>query len=110
MAQFAVVQSGFTVSSGITLARSDQPFTIEVLSQAAVSLTAQFTSTDATAATSGQYGTLLRSDGTGAVYTAFSGSAPAWTAPVMPPTPWLRLVVSPAATTTRSFQILNVTQ
>lgn len=106
MAVYDVVPANATVSSGFVLEKSDRYFTIATNSMAGASVGIQFAMTSTPV--SADYATFMRGDGTAAIFTATSGSAPQISAPIPPVTPWARLLVGATVAAVRSFAILPV--
>lgn len=107
MAVYAIVQSGTLVSSGVTLERSDRPFSVLVPSAAGTTLQVEFAALTPSLATSADYFRLH--DGvSGFPFTAYSGTAAGITAPMLGPTPFLRLRLGAATVAPRSFEIISV--
>lgn len=104
MAQVAVVQQSFTVSSALALERGDRPFSIGIpVSYTAGDLRVQFS--DALTTNSIGWGTLQRA-ADGLPWLVFTGAGPAWTAPIYPPTPFFRLRTSAAQALANSFVVV----
>ena len=109
MAEALPINSGFTVSSGITLARSDARYAFSIpISMSAVQIIPQFSTVDPSLATSAQYGDLARPDGTGLAFVATSGAGPLTSNVFYPPTPFMRLRFSAATTCTVTATLLPV--
>lgn len=110
MPPIITVGSGFTVSSGFRLDRSDRAFTVAIPSSHAGTLAIQFALTDPTLSTvaSADFFTLMRSDGTGSTYFAGSGGIPALVAPIQPATAWARLLCGATPTSTNTYRILSI--
>jgi hypothetical protein len=107
MALTVIVGSG-TLASGAAALRGDRPFTVQVPSMGAGGIAYQFTPLPATSAVSADFMTLMRDDGTGVAYVAYSGGGNIFTAPLAPVTGTMRLLLSAAVAAPRSFAIFPV--
>ena len=99
---YTAILSGFSTSTpGIYVDRPAPALTILVPSQTAADLRVEYGATSA-----GPYGALVRQDGSGVAYSAWSGSAPATAVVPHVGTPYARLTTGATMTTTVSYTIL----
>lgn len=102
----SVVVSANAVVSGPFLLERRGSFSIRTDSMASASVGVAFAPfASVTDAASGDFATLFRDDGSGLPWTATSGSAPAWSAPIRPVSPVARLVLGASVNAPRSFAI-----
>jgi hypothetical protein len=101
----AIVSSGFRTGAAITLPRPDLPFMLCVPSYAGVSLQVQFACMSDP--TSADFTTLHGPAGSIGPLTVFSGGA-GYSPPVVPPTPFMRVLTAAALTVPLSLTILPV--
>jgi hypothetical protein len=106
----SLVASANALATGWAAIRGDRPFTVQVFSTAGTTVQFQFTHLPAMQATSADGMLLAKDDGTGFAYTAYSGGGNAFTAPIVPVTNTVRLLLSPATAGVRSFAIYAVQQ
>jgi hypothetical protein len=103
---FVQVANGQTVSSAFYIERSDRGLAIEVPSMAPNGVRVEFTSTSGTP----PFGALFAPDQSGLVpFAVFSGQPPGWGMVVRPATPYARISLASAPTSTVSFTIHTLT-
>lgn len=97
------IANGQLVSSAFVLQRAERPLILEVPSYAALRIDVQYASIST--ATTSAFGPLSRTDGSGAIWTIWSGDGPGFGVMPRNPTPYARLKAGAAITNTTSFVI-----
>jgi hypothetical protein len=102
---YAVVQSGFAVSSAVTLFPADRRWSLFVPSASPNTIAVQFSASSGGA---GDWGALYAAADQPATVTSGS-TRPAWASPFVPVTPWARVSLSTNAADVASFAFYPVT-